>query len=53
MKFETERSELALLSQMNREELGRVLVILIKNDRQVRRTIIELVLSSPYIVRQY
>ena len=53
MKFEKQRSGLVLLNEMSREELGRVLVALIKRDRKVRMAIIELVLASPYVVRQY
>jgi hypothetical protein len=53
MKYENQRSGLVLLNEMSREELGEVLVALIKNDRQVRMAIINLVLASPYIVRQY
>ena len=53
MVFENQRTELALLSQMSREELGKVVVALIKSNREVRMAIIELVLASPYVVRQY
>lgn len=53
MNRQTKHMELALLNQMSREELGQVLVMLIKNDRQVQKAVIELVLASPHIGRQY
>ena len=40
-------------NQINVEEPGKILIALIKNDRQVQRVIMELVLTSPYIVRQF
>ena len=53
MRFENQRSGLVLLNEMSRDELSKALVALIKKDRKVRMAIINLVLASPYIVRQY
>jgi hypothetical protein len=53
MGGEVQRRELALLNNVDPEEFVWLLVTSIKNNREVRRAIMGLVLASPYIVRQY
>ena len=50
MKVEAQQSELVLLNEMNMEELAKVVVELIKNDREVQRAILNLAFSCPNIV---
>ncbi|MFC1636224.1 hypothetical protein ACFL5Z_15445 [Planctomycetota bacterium] len=52
MNIEKQQSELVLLSQMDKEELAKALVELIKNDREVQRAILNLASSCPNIVTQ-
>lgn len=51
MNDEIQRRELALLDNVDPEEFARLLVTLIKNNREVQRSIMGLVLASLYIVR--
>lgn len=50
MNFETQLSEMVLLNQINKEELANVLVELIKDNRELRRAILEVVWKCPNIV---
>ena len=52
MNSEKQQSELVLLNQMDKEELAKALVELIKNDREVQRAILNLAFSCPNIVTQ-
>ena len=53
MEVEKQRSELVSVEGMDREEFVKFLVTLVKNNREVREAILELILASPYIVRRY
>ena len=53
MESKNQSMELILLDKINTEEFAQVLVNLVKNNREVRKVIMELVLTSPYIVREY
>jgi len=46
------QAEMVLLNEMSQEELTKVVVALIKNDREVQRAILNLVFSCPNIVTQ-
>ena len=50
MNIETQQSELVLLNQMSKEQLAKVLVELIREDREVQKAILNLTLSCPNIV---
>ena len=50
MSIGTRQSEILLLNRICKEELAKVLVELIKNDREVRMAILNLALSCPNIV---
>ena len=52
MSLETQQSELVLSSQMSREEFARILADLIKDNRELRRAILEVVWSCSNIVRE-
>ena len=52
MNFEKQQAEMVLLNEMSQEELTKVLVELIKNDREVQRAILNLAFSCPNIVTQ-
>lgn len=52
MSFETQQSEVVLLNQMDKEELAKVLVELIKDSRELRRAILKVVWNCPNIVTQ-
>jgi len=52
MNIETQKSEMVLLNQVSKEELAKVVVELIKNDREVQRAILDLAFSCPNIVTQ-
>ena len=52
INFQTQQSDLVLLNQVSKEELAKVLVELIKDDRELRRAILEVVWSCPNIVTQ-
>jgi len=52
MSFETRQSELVLLNQMDKDELAKVVVELIKDSRELRRAILEVVWNCPNIVTQ-
>lgn len=52
MSFETQQSELILLNQISKDELAKVMVDLIKNDREVQKAILNLAFSCPNIVTQ-
>lgn len=43
MNTETQKSELVLINQMSREELGKVILDLIRTNGEVRQAIINLV----------
>ena len=46
----TLRAELALLNQMSMEELVKILVELIENNRELRQAVLEVVRSCPNLV---
>jgi hypothetical protein len=52
MSFQKQHAETIVLNNISKEELGRLLVELIENDRDVRRAILNLALSCPNIVTQ-
>ena len=52
MSIRTQQPEMVLLNEMSQEELAKVLVELIKNDREVQRAILNLAFSCPNIVTQ-
>ena len=52
MNFETQQSELVLLNQMDKDEFAKVVVELIKDSRELRRAILEVVWNCPNIVTQ-
>jgi len=52
MNLEIQQSEMVLLNQMDKEELAKVLVELIKDSRELRRAILEVVWNCPNIVTQ-
>ncbi len=52
MNFEKQQAEVVLLNQMDKEELAKALVELIKNDREVQRAILNLAFFCPNIVTQ-
>ena len=52
MSVEAQQSEMVLLNQMSREEFAKVVVELIKNDRDVQMAILQLAFSCPNIVTQ-
>lgn len=52
MSFETQQSELILLNLMSKKELAKVVVELVKDSRELRRAILEVVWNCPNIVTQ-
>ncbi len=52
MNHETQQSELVLLNQMDKDEFAKVVMELIKNDREVQKAIINLLFSCPNIFMQ-
>ena len=52
MKVGAQQSELVLLNQMRKEELAKVVVELIKDSKELRRAILEVVWNCPNIVTQ-
>ncbi len=52
MSFEKQHTETVLLNHTSKNELAKVLVDLIKNDREVRRAILNLAFTCPNIVTQ-
>ena len=50
MNYEKQRSELVLVNQMSTEELAKVLVEVIKNNRELQRVILEVIWSCPNVV---
>lgn len=52
MSFEKQQVQTLVLNHVSKNELAEMLVELIKNDREVRRAILNLALSSPNIVTQ-
>ena len=52
MNIGTQQSEMVLLNRISKEELAKVLVELIKNDRDVQKAILNLAFSCPNIVTQ-
>jgi len=52
MNFEKQRSESVLLNQISKDELAKVLLELINDDREVQRAILNLAFSCPNIVTQ-
>ncbi len=52
MNVESQQPEMIVLNQTSKDELVRVLVELIKNDREVRMAILNLAFSCPNIVTQ-
>ena len=52
MNFEKQQSELVFLNQIGKEELAKVLVELIKNNREVQKAILNMAFSCPNIVTQ-
>lgn len=52
MNRQIQRSELVLLDQMSREEFAKILVELVKDNRELRRAILEVVWSCSNIVRE-
>ncbi len=52
MNLETQQSEVVLLNQMDKDEFAKVVVELIKDSRELRRAILEVVWNCPNIVTQ-
>ena len=52
MNVETQQSKLVLLNQMSKGELAKVLVELIRCDREVQRAILNFAFSCPNIMTQ-
>jgi hypothetical protein len=52
MNFEKQQSEMVLLNRIGKEELAKIVVELIKNDREVQKAILNLAFSCPNIVTQ-
>ena len=52
MSFQKQHAEMIVVNNMSKDELAKVLVELIKGDRDVRRAILNLALSCPNIVTQ-
>jgi len=52
MSIRTQQSELVFLNQIGKEELAKVLVELIKSDREVQRAILNLAFSCPNVMAQ-
>ena len=52
MNIEAQQSEMLLLNRLGKEELAKVLVELIKNDREIQKAILNLAFSCPNIVTQ-
>jgi len=52
MNFEKQEAEMVVLNRIGKEELAKVLVGLIKDDREVQRAILNLAFSCPNIVTQ-
>ena len=52
MNFEKQQAEVVLLNQIGKEELIKVLVELIKNNRELQRVILEVAWACPNIVTQ-
>ena len=50
MTFEKQQSELVLLNQISKDQLAKVVVELIKDSRELRRAILEVVWNCPNIV---
>lgn len=52
MNFEKQQAELLLLNQISKDELAKVVVALIKDSRELRRAILEVVWNCPNMVTQ-
>ena len=52
MNFEKQQSEMVLLNRISKDELAEVVVELIKDSRELRRAILEVVWNCPNIVMQ-
>lgn len=52
MESESQEVALVLTNQMSKDELAKVLVGLIKNNRELQRVILEVVWACPNIVMQ-
>lgn len=52
MSIGRQQSELVLLKQMRKEELAKIVVELIKDSKELRRAILEVVWNCPNIVTQ-
>jgi len=52
MSVEAQQSELVLLNQIGKDELAKVVVELIKDSRELRRAILEVMWNCPNIVTQ-
>ena len=52
MNFEKQQAEMVILNHISKNELAKVVVELIKNDREVQRAILNLAFSCPNIVTQ-
>ena len=52
MNSEKQQAELVLLNQISEDELAKVVVELIKDSRELRRAILEVVWNCPNIVTQ-
>ena len=52
MNIGTQQSEMVLLSQMSKEELAKIAIELIKDSKELRRAILEVVWNCPNIVTQ-
>jgi hypothetical protein len=52
MSFQKQHAETIVLNNMSKDKVAEILVELIKNDREVRRAILNLALSCPNIVTQ-
>lgn len=52
MSFETQQAEVVFLNRIGKEELAKVLAELIKDSRELRRAILEVVWNCPNIVTQ-
>ncbi len=52
MNFEEQPLELVLLNQISKKELAKVVVELIKDSRELRKAILEVIWNCPNIVTQ-
>ena len=52
MSFEKQQAEMVVLNHISKDELAKVLVKLIRNDREVQKAILNLAFSCPNIVTQ-